>query len=112
MRDISNYKTMGALLDALNLALKGALEAAQKHYGTREYFVERRLAVHRAFDAFAKDHRVCGERTGELRNIIRQHTRGYPHALSQGVRVLLDELPDQFNVRGQWTSERARLVEA
>jgi len=113
MPSISDYKTYGAIMAAVGTYVAKALADAHKnHFSTPSYFAQRARLVHQAFDRFAADHGVTTDQAATLRAMIARHSDTYPHLRTIGVQVLCNELPDEFNVRGQWVSARAELAAA
>lgn len=113
MPSFSDFKTYGAIMSAVGAYLTAGLaEAHKKHFGTPSYFVQRARMVHQAFDRFGSDHGLTCDETAALRSMIARHSGKYPNLSTIGVQVLCNELPDEFNMRGQWVSARAELETA
>ncbi len=96
-------------MDSLAPALREAKHKAHEtNFGTKNFFHEESLAVHRAFDSWCREHDLHCETTY---NTVREHCKTYPHHGQMSIfRVLFKTLPDQFNVRGNWTSEYSRVA--
>jgi hypothetical protein len=112
MPSMTEFKTHGAVMEALGHYLSQAMRDAHRHFGTPVYFQERGKIVHKAFDQFAADHGVEPAQTPRLRDMLLQHISRYPRWRTTAVDVLANELPATFNVRGAWTSPRLMLVAA
>lgn len=111
MTKITDYKSYGAILSAVDDCLSIALtETHKSHFGKPSYFAQRALSVHKAFDRFTEEHGMSCERAVALHSLITRHGIMYPHLRTVGVQVLCDELPDEFNVRGSWVSARQTLI--
>lgn len=102
--------TIGALFAVFALPLAEAHKASYRDFfGTPGYFRERDLAIHRAFDRCAGDPNgmaLTPEATAALRQRLIEEAQMYPNFKTRDVRILEESLPDAFNVRGRWASER------
>ena len=111
MPSIRDYKTYGAIMSAIGGHVESAMREAHKgYYGTPQYFTRRQSMVHEAFEDFCKGHGLAPSQTAGLRMMIQEH--GPKHLMTAGMRILCNELPDAFNVRGQWVSPRATVIAA
>ncbi len=90
-----------SLLAALNIASN---YAHQLHRQTPKYFVERDLALHRAFQSWCKSHGIPVEDMANVRNSIVNHHVVY-HNQINNIHYFSHSLPNEFNVRGVWTPE-------
>lgn len=102
-------KTWGEVIDSLLVAIRGAGHRAYSdHYGTPRYFIELHLLTHRAFDRWCEENGLAPELRGNMLEEVKKHVTMYrPLGLHQ-LQILWKTLPDEFNVRGKWTSEFLR----
>lgn len=95
---LPKLKTYGAVIAALN-----------KHFqdsGVTSVVSVAPLQVHKAFDDWAAKMEVSAEDAAALRKDLIRHATANPGFLNRNMRVLRDYLPQEFNVRGTWTSIR------
>lgn len=108
------FKIWGSAMASLSVALKQAVQSEEvtASYGAPRFFQVRTLAIHRAFDAWCEKHNLDGS---EIRQAMSK-MRDQPTVNSvYGCSVLLDTLPPEFCVYGQWASQRngtSTLLEA
>lgn len=97
----------GTLISKLKLSLHVATHKAYiKDFGTPFYFQTLNLNVHRAFNEFSDDQEITKSSRGKFLNLLRTHCVHYKIDKSTtGLSSLFYTLPDEFNVRGKWTSE-------
>lgn len=69
--------------------------------GTPLFFQKRNLLLHIAFDEFA---RTFKEGSSTLRDRLINEAKMYPQFRTLNFSAFANSLPDEFNVRGIWTS--------
>lgn len=116
MGPIGSFKTYGTLLAELKPKLVAALvqleaDARMARRADPAHPDKQVLAVHTAFDDFAKTFGVAPRDTARLRFMLLSHfSSTFSHEKTDAMR-LLAELPEEFCVRGEWVSRRVVLVE-
>lgn len=95
---LSKLKTYGAVLGALNKHFQDAGVTSVRNVAP--------LQVHKAFDDWAAKMGVSADDSAELRKDLVRHATANPGFMNRNMRVLRDYLPQEFNVRGVWTSPR------
>ncbi len=80
----------------------------REHFSTPRYYIELHRAIHRGFEQWCTDNDVSLSCMNKVRLDIIQHIHDYqlPGRVFDLARILRDTLPDEFNVRGQWTPVR------
>lgn len=107
MPHFRDLKTHGSIFDALKPYQNDALAAARKNYGTSTYFTSLDIEVHKAFDTFCCEYGMTPGESAMLLDVLKKHAAAYPHLNDSFIRTLCSSLPQEFNVRGAWTSQRA-----
>lgn len=97
----------GTLVKNLKETLRVATnEAHGAAFGTESYYLVLNFKVHEAFDKFAGSLGVASCDRGRLRDLLKKHCVYYRlDKETTGLNALFHALPDQFNVRGVWTSK-------
>ncbi len=103
--------TFGAMFANLKPALSEGMKAAHKlHFGTTSYFVERDLAVHRAFDRFCLGMGLNADETAAMRKTLVNQATMHSQFMTSNILILRESLPDAFKIRGGDLANNATLM--
>lgn len=101
--------TWGEVIESLLNSIRDAGNAAYSgYYGTSRYFSELHLLTHRAFDRWCEEKSIAPELRGKMLEDVKSYATMYRPLGFYRLQLLWKTLPDEFNVRGKWTSEFLR----
>lgn len=102
-------KDWGRVIESLLVAIRAAgTRAYSECYGTPKYFVTRNLYTHRSFDRWCGENGISPELRGKFLDEVKKYSISYTPPGICHLQILWKTLPDEFNVRGAWTSEFLR----
>ncbi|MDD2941764.1 MAG: hypothetical protein PHC51_02245 [bacterium] len=106
----SKIKTEGGLMEELIKALNKAEPLVRQDFGTSNYLYKVFLQIHREFDSFCDELEIPPHERGSFREQIRKIVKGNRQFNYLNVQKFLDSTPQEFIVRGEWTSERCSVI--
>ena len=97
-------KTYGEVGQQIAEVLKAAREDVyQQYFSTPEYFTRVALATHQAFEKWCFEHNIRNmKEMNDFRIDISKHMIDYQYPNNRIFKDLLETLPTEYNVRGQW----------
>ena len=98
----------GSVIKQLEQYLESTKPEINKCFMQPSFYKNRALLVHRAFDNWCAVNYSIKDSSHILASIA-ANIKNYKVPTSTALDVLISTLPDEFNVRGQWTSEYATV---
>lgn len=103
-------KDQGRLMEELIKALNKAEPLVRQEFGTSNYLYKVFLQIHREFDSFCDELEIPPRERGSFREHIRKIVKRNRQFNYLNVQKFLNSTPQEFIVRGVWTSERCSVT--